>query len=136
MLQSYANVGTQGAKGIHDQITKFGLKSWPRIMEKLRHFLPRIEHWKFHEVSYDTILNQHATWFIDPPYNNAAGRRYRQHDIDFDRLARFCHGRLGQVIVCENEGADWLPFEPLAPRRGVMSSYQKSRAMEVMYHRN
>ena len=133
LLQSYANVGTQGAKGVHDQITKFGIKGWSRIIHKLEYFLPRIKHWRFNQMSYYNQSNPTATWFIDPPYNNAAGRRYRQHDIDYGYLADWCKHRQGQVIVCENAGADWLPFTPLAPRRGVKSSYQKSTAMEVVW---
>ena len=82
------------------------------------------------------IENQEATWFIDPPYNNAAGQRYRTRVSDYSKLGRWCRDRWGQVIVCENYGAEWLPFEPLAPRRGVISSYQTSRAMEAVYVQN
>jgi len=31
--------------------------------------------------------------------------------LDYRALGRWCRGRRGQVIVCENEGATWLPFE-------------------------
>jgi 16S rRNA G966 N2-methylase RsmD len=67
-----------------------------------------------------------ATWFVDPPYQaqeraaktaNPGGRGYgpgcRNADIDFDALASWCRARRGQVIACENAGADWLPFRHL-----------------------
>ena len=38
--------------------------------------------------------------------------------------------RLGQVIVCENEGADWLPFSPLAD---VKATRPNSRSIEVVW---
>lgn len=132
-LQAEANAGTQGARGVHNQITKFGAASWHRIIPKLEQWLPRIQHWRFHCVDYTQIPNMDATWFIDPPYNNVAGRRYRQQVSDYDALGKWCIERWGQIIVCENYGATWLPFEPLVPRRGVMSSYQTSRAMEGIY---
>lgn len=34
--------------------------------------------------------------------------------MDFDALATWCRSRTGQVIVCEQQGATWLPFTPLA----------------------
>jgi len=135
LMQSEANFGTQGAIGIHNQITRIAAGNWPRLRRRLEHWLPRISHWRFGEADYTNAPDVEATWFIDPPYNNAAGSRYRHHDLDYHKLAEWAKGRRGQVIVCENAGADWLPFTPLAPRRGVVSSYQKSRAMEVIYHR-
>lgn len=56
-----------------------------------------------------------ATWFIDPPYCKTAGDRYRwgASALDFDALGRWCRDRDGQTIVCEAEGADWLPFRPM-----------------------
>jgi hypothetical protein len=51
-----------------------------------------------------------ATWFVDPPYNNRAGSYYIENSIDYVALGTWCHERRGQAIVCENEGADWLPF--------------------------
>lgn len=52
-----------------------------------------------------------ATWFVDPPYQ-VAGVRYRYNStrIDFAALGDWCRSLDGQVIVCENDGADWLPF--------------------------
>jgi len=133
LLQSEANVGTQGARGIHDQITKLGAGNFKRLLPKLEYWLPRISHWRFRQHDYREIKNVTATWFIDPPYNNPAGQRYRAQIDRYDLLANWCRARLGQVIVCENDGAEWLPFEPLVQRIGVTSRYQKSKAMEAVY---
>lgn len=70
-----------------------------------------IKHWQVIEGDYSTAPDIEATWFIDPPYFRA-GVRYRcgSDHLDFDTLAAFCRDRKGQTIVCEQEGADWLPF--------------------------
>lgn len=72
----------------------------------------RIKHWTCELVdSYADIPNCDATWYVDPPYQQD-GKWYRHSadNIDFHHLGQWCRDRLGQVIVCENEGADWLPF--------------------------
>jgi 16S rRNA G966 N2-methylase RsmD len=66
------------------------------------------------------IANVEATWFIDPPYQKA-GKYYTGHNkMDFEKLGEWCKSRKGQVIVCENQGADWLPFRFLTEHRGSM----------------
>ena len=78
-----------------------------RIANQLRF----IRHWRIHNKSYEDVDNHHATWFIDPPYNCKAGRHYRFHTIDYGHLATWCQKRKGQAIVCEVQGATWLPFQ-------------------------
>ncbi len=77
-----------------------------------------INHWKITNLSFDEIENQQATWFVDPPYQEA-GKSYvmGSKGIDYDQLGAWCFDRLGQVMVCENAGADWLPFFDLAKLR-------------------
>jgi hypothetical protein len=54
-----------------------------------------------------------ATWFIDPPYQQVSkGYRFGAGTIDYNELSEWCRTRKGQVIVCEQQGADWLPFQP------------------------
>lgn len=77
-----------------------------------------IKHWCVICGSYDNIDNQEATWFIDPPYQKSCGRQYKFNEIDYTKLANWCRSRKGQVIVCEQEGADWLPFKPLTVAKG------------------
>lgn len=78
-----------------------------------------IRHWKVYNCSYvDCPVTGGATWFVDPPYQHA-GRYYAygSGNIDFEHLGDWCRSLEGQVIVCENEGAKWLPFRALASVR-------------------
>lgn len=88
-----------------------------------------IERWTVEQLSWDAIPLSEAHWHVDPPYNNAAGSRYPNSKIDFDALGNWCQSLPGHVDVCENEGADWLPFQKLyesptlrGKRNGVVSS--------------
>jgi len=69
-----------------------------------------IRHWKIFEKSCFDIENQKCTWFIDPPYDNAAGKLYTKKFTEFKKLGKWCKSRFGQVMVCEQKGAIWLPF--------------------------
>ena len=138
LLRAEANQGTQGSRGVHDQVTKRGEKFFERLLRKMEFFLPQIRHWRLTSVDYREIPNQRATWFIDPPYSNAAGNLYR-HPLPpegFAFLHGWCKAREGQAIVCENEGAVWDEFVPLRRRLGFKSPYQLSNAMEVYCERN
>lgn len=70
-----------------------------------------IRHWTLIEGDYTDAPDIEAAWFVDPPYQ-LAGKHYRfgPDRIDYAHLAAFCRSRRGQVVVCENTGADWLPF--------------------------
>lgn len=82
--------------------------------ERIARQIKRISHWHIIEGDYTNAPDIEATWFIDPPYNNRAGSYYVYSDIDYTALGMWCQERRGQVTVCENEGATWLPFEPFA----------------------
>lgn len=86
--------------------------------------LPLIRHWTILNVDYKELKNIQATWFIDPPYQDG-GQRYKKHDINYSELADWCKSRNGQVIVCESENADWLPFRQLCKTRGQKRSYNE-----------
>jgi site-specific DNA-adenine methylase len=70
-----------------------------------------IRHWQIIEGDYSNAPNVEATWFVDPPYQKA-GKYYPSKAGDYQVLGAWCRSLRGQVIVCENNGADWLPFEP------------------------
>lgn len=95
-------------QGTHDN-SYWGEVIKQRIAGQLEH----IRHWRVIEGTYDNAPDIQATWFIDPPYA-LAGKHYRfgASTIDYACLADFCRSRQGQVMVCENEGAAWLPFRP------------------------
>ena len=88
------------------------------IRERIALQLQYIRHWQIKEGCYSELSDQVATWFIDPPYQ-VGGSHYTERDIDFEHLAEFCKERRGQVIVCENGDADWLPFKPFASTKGL-----------------
>lgn len=111
ILRAEANQGTQGINVTCNYITSLGEDCWYRLKPRLLYWIPKIKHWIFLFQSYELLKNKKATWFIDPPYINA-GKRYKHHDIDYKKLEKWCLNRRGQVIVCENKGANWLPFIP------------------------
>jgi hypothetical protein len=52
------------------------------------------------------------------------------HGIDYSALADWCTSLPGQVIVCENDGATWLPFRPHA---SVRTTRRTSRSAEAVW---
>jgi hypothetical protein len=88
-----------------------------------------IKHWRIIEGDYTEAPDVEATWFVDPPYNNRAGSHYPcgSDRIDYAALGEWSRARLGQTIVCENEGADWLPFRPFAQLRRGLNKGEGSR---------
>lgn len=92
-----------------------------------------IRHWKIRNCSYLDCppAPKRSTWFIDPPYQHA-GRHYRFGSdlVDYNHLSTWCRSRNGQVIVCENSGADWLPFRELAEVKTTRALY---RSKEVYW---
>lgn len=86
----------------------WGAAARARIASQAEH----IRHWIVLEDNYDAVVGSNITWFIDPPYAKAGKHyRYGRDQIDYDALGQWCRQRDGQVIVCENTGADWIPFE-------------------------
>jgi hypothetical protein len=89
-----------------------GQLSWGRrVRERIASQLSAIRHWTLVEGGYESAPPVRATWFVDPPYQ-IAGKHYRFgcEKIDYAALGTWCRARQGQVIVCENAGATWLPF--------------------------
>lgn len=106
-----------------------------RVRQTIASQVESIRHWRVYNVSYvDCPVAGPATWFVDPPYQGA-GKHYSHGSgaIDFTALGRWCRAREGQVIVCENEGADWLPFRPLG---GVKTTRKDARSREAVYINN
>lgn len=96
--------------------------SWTDNKRWIADNLFKIRHWQIMQGSYDTIPNQNATWFIDPPYQDG-GHAYVNGNqaLDFQQLATWAQSRQGQVIVCENTKADWLPFLAMREMTGAYS---------------
>lgn len=100
-----------------------------RVRERIAEQLPAIRHWRLVEGDYRDSPDVAATWFVDPPYHET-GRRYRcgAGALDYAGLADWCRSRTGQVVVCENDGADWLPFEPVGECLGANGKYGREVA--------
>jgi len=102
----------QAENGGEGWTTGGGQLSWSaRVRERIASQIHAIRHWTLIEGDYEQAPAVKATWFVDPPYRGA-GKHYRYSDVDYGQLAQWCGMWPGQVIVCENVGADWLPFQP------------------------
>lgn len=94
--------------------------------------LQYIRHWRTYHKGYSSLINSRATWFIDPPYLRS-GIRYRKHVIDYEHLGNWCRSREGQVIVCEQEGAQWLPFQSHRQIKTLEGKYGSKSSQEVIW---
>lgn len=118
------NRGSQRPK-----LTASGFNSWNKNKKEIAKNLYKIRHWKAYYNTYKNIPNKEATWFIDPPYQ-FGGELYVEHTINFKDLSKWCQSRQGQVIVCENDKANWLSFQALVELQG-----QRHRTQEVIYYK-
>lgn len=103
-----------------------------RVRQTIASQVDRIRHWQIYNCSYEDLpFAGTATWFVDPPYQKQGQHYHHGADaIDFPALGDWSRTRPGQVIVCENEGADWLPFTPLAD---VKTTRANARSVEVVW---
>jgi hypothetical protein len=119
-LSFLTNVGTKSpvwkvSPYAGKQFEQYGANRYKKIASNLY----KIRHWKITHSSYEKIQNQEATWFVDAPYYYGGQYyRYNSKKIDYKHLAAWVQSRKGQVLVCENEKADWLPFKPMHPFKG------------------
>ena len=100
---------------------------YERNREKIATNLFKIKHWDIRLGDYSDISNAEATWFIDPPYQHG-GQYYRHNKINYESLSWWCKERYGQVIVCENDKAGWMNFNPLKSMQGSLH-----RTVECMW---
>jgi hypothetical protein len=98
-----------------------------RARARIAQNLNGIRHWEIKLSSYQDAPDINATWFIDPPYMNQ-GRHYHFHFINYGDLALWCKSRLGQITVCEQSGAAWLPFKMFANIKS-----RKGRSEEMVW---
>ena len=91
----------------------------PQIQARIASQVDHVRHWQIVEGDYRKAPNVTAHWFIDPPYI-LAGQHYEHNSdsIDYEALGQWCRNRKGTPIqVCENTGADWLPFRAFGVTR-------------------
>ncbi len=111
---------------IQQGVSRPGLTVSPYAYNKIKQqkewiskHLYKIKHWEIIHGDYVDIKNEECTWYIDPPYQYG-GEYYKisNKHLDYSELAEWCKTRNGQVIVCENSKADWLPFRKLSKLAG------------------
>jgi len=116
-------------------VTGGGQLSWgARVRDRIAKQLCAINHWGLIEGSYEEAPPWEATWFIDPPYYRA-GKHYRfgSDRIDYADLGAWCRSCRGQVIVCEQVGADWLPFRPWRDVKASEAKYGGKISHEAIW---
>lgn len=104
-------------------------RGWlPKVRERIARQVPLIRHWTVIEGDYHGAPDMEATWHVDSPYQ-VAGKHYpfSLKPEDFAALGTWCRTLRGQVMVCEQEGADWLPFVPMAEIHAAPGSQKGKR---------
>lgn len=106
----------------------------PAIRARVASQVDAIKHWTVIHGDYSDAPDIEATWFIDPPYKGAGSiYKHSSREIDFDALASWCRSRRGQVMVCENDGANWLPFEYFMDAKSTEGRRGKSVSKEAIW---
>ena len=129
------NVQFSASGGPRNSLTTWSAGSdsmWgPVLRARIAGQVEKIRHWRIIEGDYSLAPDVDATWYVDPPYEKM-GAYYRcsAKAIDFKKLGAWCRSRRGQVMVCENEGATWLPFRPFVARA---PSSNKASSAEVIW---
>lgn len=152
--------GQQGMavmSGKSRQITDRMVASWPNLRHRIEAMLPFIKDWEVCVGDYSSVESGVFTWFVDPPYKprlgndqtsmSAGGAWYAggawhpgasfnfgsQFEGSYDELGDWCKSLSGQVVVCEQEPADWLPFVPFRRQRNGVGAGTGSTRTEVVY---
>lgn len=131
LLSYWVGVGAAPA----NKVTYWGASRQASVgrRQRLADNVHKVDHWQIIEGDYSDVRDRRATWFIDPPYAEM-GHRYRHSNIDYHELAQWCLIREGQVIVCENNDADWLPFSPLYEMSGMKSrTGRRKKSVEAVW---
>jgi site-specific DNA-adenine methylase len=110
-----------------------------RMFKQIANVLPHVKgRVEIINGDYTEAEDIEATWFVDPPYHVGSRAQQRgmgyaegcnSHALDYMALADWCRARRGQKIVCEQDGADWLPFEHLRWARDSIGN----KAAEVVW---
>ena len=110
----------QAAYGGGNVVSKWGAMRIDQNIKRVAANLFKIKHWTIFHADYAQAPECKATWFVDAPYF-IGGDKYpfKAKYIDFNHLSLWCRQLNGQVIVCENTNAGWLPFSPLVKIQGV-----------------
>jgi hypothetical protein len=105
------------------------------IRSRIAGQLQYIRHWTILKRRASDAPDVEATWFVDPPYQQA-GKHYRCKIMDYNALGDWCRTRRGQVMVCENAGATWLPFREFATIKASPGKHKASHVSEEVIWTN
>lgn len=115
---------------------RYASQFWgPKIRSRIASQVEQISRWTVIEGDYTKAPDIAADWFIDPPYY-VKGHHYRcgSGGIDYAHLAQWCRHRRGRVQVCEQKGAEWLPFRELGRFKSTTrKTGQDCRSKEVVW---
>lgn len=100
--------------------------------------LKHIRHWRCINDGYPcTNRMGPATWFVDPPYQIvSASYRHGSDGINYRWLGEWCRTRPGQTIVCEANGASWLPFRSFRTGFNIRGKQGVTYTDELIWTRN
>jgi site-specific DNA-adenine methylase len=103
------------------KVTPVLARNWEISKRHMAADLHKIKHWTIVCGDYTESPDVEATWFIDPPYKGGSGMGYRHNSalMDYEALADWAMSRKGQVIFCEGNEGDYLPFVRLREQKGV-----------------
>lgn len=84
-----------------------------QVRSRIADNLSGIRLWSVIPGDYRSAPDIRATWFVDPPYQGAAGSHYAKGSdgLAYPELALWCRSRTGLTMVCESNRADWLPWQ-------------------------
>jgi site-specific DNA-adenine methylase len=116
------------------KVTPVLARNWEISKRYMSENLFKIKHWSILNGDYTLAPDLEATWFIDPPYKEDAGKGYRYGSqlIDYKKLAAWSQKRKGEIIFCEGNCGDYLPFKPLLDLKGIAGKTSK----EVIYYQS
>lgn len=102
------------------------------IRDRIASQIALVRHWTLIEGDYSAAPDVEATWFVDPPYQ-VAGRFYPTKFLNFFALGQWCKARQGQVIVCENERAEWLQFCQFKTIKAMAGRKRTGKSAEAIW---
>lgn len=110
------------------------------IRERIASQVKYIKHWRAYQAVFPNIPygQVDTTYFVDPPYKRA-GKSYTHGSsgIDFTYLGEWCKQRASEgnhIIVCEEHGADWLPFKEHGVKKATSGRGRLGVCKEVVWH--
>lgn len=105
-----------------------------QVRDRIASQVDRIRHWRVIHASYDTLdPTERATWFVDPPYEGGQGSHYQYGVGNYAALAAWCQQLNGQAIVCERDGATWLPFSSLHAAKAMHGGKRSGVSAEAIW---